>query len=205
LIPYDVGAGSRREITADLLKHCISSEELNLWLRDVDAGEMVMIVDACHSAASVEGEGFKPGPMGSRGLGQLAYDKGMRILTSTQSDDVALETDLTQQGLLSYALTHDGIDAGEADFKPRDKAITLSEWLEYGVDRVPKLYTEIAQKYQLVALNQLKNISIGPNDRTRLLIFSRDGTNSSLKKNSNQQPSLFDFTRTRNPVVLVQN
>jgi hypothetical protein len=77
--------------------------------------------------------------------------------------------------------------------------------LEYGVDRVPKLYTEIAQKYQMVALNQLKNISIGPNDRTRLLIFSRDGTNSSLKKNSNQQPSLFDFTRSRNPVVLVQN
>jgi WD40 repeat protein/uncharacterized caspase-like protein len=205
LIPYDVGAGSRREITAGLLQHCISSEELNLWLRDVDAGQMVMIVDACHSAASVEGEGFKPGPMGSRGLGQLAYDKGMRILTSTQSDDVALETDLTQQGLLSYALTHDGIDAGEADFKPRDKAITLSEWLEYGVDRVPKLYTEIAQKYQLVALNQLKNISIGRNDRTRLLIFSRDGTNSSLKKNSNQQPSLFDFTRSRNPVVLVRN
>jgi len=171
----------------------------------VDAGEMVMIVDACHSAASVEGEGFKPGPMGSRGLGQLAYDKGMRILTSTQSDDVALETDLTQQGLLSYALTHDGIQSGHADFKPRDKAITLSEWLEYGVDRVPKLYGEIAQKYQMVALNQLKNIHVGPGDRTRLLIFSRDGTTSSLKKGSNQQPSLFDFTRSRKPIVLVQN
>ncbi len=128
----------------------------------------------------------------------------MRILTSTQSDDVALETELTQQGLLSYALTHDGIDAGEADFKPRDKAITLSEWLEYGVDRVPKLYTEIAQKYQLVALNQLKNISIGPGDRTRLVIFSRDGSNGSLKKNSNQQPSLFDFTRKKRAVVLAK-
>src|SRR3989440_4366623 len=54
------------------------------------------VVDACHSSASVQGEGFKPGPMGSRGLGQLSYDKGMRILTSTQSDDVALETDFTR-------------------------------------------------------------------------------------------------------------
>ena len=41
---------------------------------------MVMIIDACHSAGSVEHEGFKPGPMGSRGLGQLAYNKRMRIL-----------------------------------------------------------------------------------------------------------------------------
>jgi hypothetical protein len=41
---------------------------------------MAIIIDACHSAASFEGEGFKPGPMGSRGLGQLAYDKRIRIL-----------------------------------------------------------------------------------------------------------------------------
>ena len=51
-----------------------------------------MIVDACHSAASVDEAGFKPGPMGSRGLGQLAYDKGMRILAASQADDVALES-----------------------------------------------------------------------------------------------------------------
>ena len=37
-IPYDVGPGAKREITSDLLQHCISSEELSLWLRDVDAG-----------------------------------------------------------------------------------------------------------------------------------------------------------------------
>lgn len=202
-VPYDVGPGSKREITSDLLRHCISSEELSLWLRDLDAGEMVIVVDACHSAASVQGEGFKPGPMGSRGLGQLSYDKGIRILTSTQSDDVALETEFTQQGLLSYALMHDGIEAGEADFKPRDKVITLAEWLEYGVDRVPKLYGEIEKKYQTLALNEIKSLGVGPGGRTKLLIFSRDGSNSSFKKGSNQQPSLFDFTRKKKPVVLV--
>ena len=203
-VPYDVGPGSKREITTDLLRHCISSEELSLWLRDVDAGEMVVVVDACHSAASVQGEGFKPGPMGSRGLGQLSYDKGIRILTSTQSDDVALETDFTQQGLLTYALTHDGIESGEADFKPRDKVITLGEWLEYGVERVPNLYREVEQKYQSLALNELKNIGVGQDGRTKLLIFSRDGSNSSLKKGSNQQPSLFDFTRRKRDVVLAK-
>jgi WD40 repeat protein/uncharacterized caspase-like protein len=203
-IPYDVGPGSKREITSDLLRHCISSEELSLWLRDLDAGEMVIVVDACHSAASVQGEGFKPGPMGSRGLGQLSYDKGIRILASTQSDDVALETDFTQQGLLSYALMHDGIKAGQADFKPRDKVITLAEWLEYGVNRVPTLYGEIEKKYQAMALNEIKSLGVGQGGRTKLLIFSRDGTNSSFKKGSSQQPTLFDFTRKKREVVLVR-
>jgi len=101
-------------------------------------------------------------------------------------------------------LTHDGIDAGEADFKPRDKVITLAEWLEYGMVRVPKLYGEIEQKYRTLALSELKSIGVGQGDRTKLIIFSRDGSNSSLKKGSNQQPSLFDFTRKKRPVVLAK-
>ena len=38
----------------------ISSAELTGWLRRVDAGEMAMIIDACHSAASVDSGDFKP-------------------------------------------------------------------------------------------------------------------------------------------------
>ncbi len=94
-----------------------------------------MIVDACHSTAAIEGRDFKPGPMGSRGLGQLSYDKGMRILTATQADNVALENKSIAQGLLSYSLTRDGLESKHADFKPQDKKITLREWLEYGEDR----------------------------------------------------------------------
>ncbi len=74
-----------------LLARSVSSDELSLWLRDVDAGVLVLIVNACQSAAAVEGEGFKPGPMGRRGLGQLAYDKGMRVLAATQADNVGAD------------------------------------------------------------------------------------------------------------------
>ena len=74
LFPSDIGPAGQA-VDKALLERAISTDELSLWLRDVDAGEMVMIVDACFSSASVEQEGFKPGPMGSRGLGQLAYDK----------------------------------------------------------------------------------------------------------------------------------
>ncbi|HYE14965.1 MAG TPA: hypothetical protein VD968_11035, partial [Pyrinomonadaceae bacterium] len=140
LLPYDTGpAGEMR----DALSRAVSSGELSLWLRDVDAGELVLVVDACHSAASVQGEGFKPGPMGSRGMGQLSYDKGMRILASTQADDVALESRLIEQGLLTYALTRDAVERARADFRPADKSITVAEWLAYGVERVPVLHEEV--------------------------------------------------------------
>lgn len=77
--------------------------------------------------------------MGSRGLGQLAYDKGMRILVASQIEDVALESRLLRQGLLTYALVEDGLEAWQADFQPEDPTIFLKEWLQYAVERVPKL------------------------------------------------------------------
>ena len=46
----------------------IGSATLATWLRDIDAGSMTLIIDACHSAAVVGDKEFKPGPMGSRGL-----------------------------------------------------------------------------------------------------------------------------------------
>jgi uncharacterized caspase-like protein len=142
LFPYDVGSGTGRVVTPEILKRAISSAELSVWLRDLDAGELIMVVDACHSAASVESPEFKPGPMGARGLGQLAYDKGMRILASTRANDVAWESARTQQGLLSYALVQDGLADGRADFRPRDGSIGVQEWLEYAAGRVPQLYAE---------------------------------------------------------------
>jgi hypothetical protein len=55
-----------------------------------------------------------------------------------------------------------------------------------------------------VALNQLKDIGVGKGARSRLLVFSRDGRDRSMKKDANQRPSLFDFTRNRRPVVLAK-
>jgi hypothetical protein len=80
----------------------------------------------------------------------------------------------------------------------------VTELLEYAAQRVPKLYGEIEEKYQSLALNELRSIGVGQGGRTKLLIFSRDGSNSSLKKGSNQQPSLFDFTRKKKMVVLAR-
>jgi uncharacterized caspase-like protein len=107
----------------------VSSDELSGWMRDVDAGDLVMIVDTCHSAATVEEPGFKPGPMGSRGLGQLAYDKGMRILAASQADDVALESEKLKQGLLTYALVQNGLEDRQAAGSDGKGEITMEGWL----------------------------------------------------------------------------
>lgn len=194
LLPQDIGAGRGRNVTDELLRRSVSSAELAEWLRDVDAGEIVMIIDACHSAASVEAEGFKPGPMGSRGLGQLAFDKGMRILAASQADDVALESNLLKQGLLTHALANDGIDAARADFRPVDRRISLAEWLAFGVARVPELYLEIKSGSVTVA-------QAGGRGATR--ISTADTAQRIAKRRNIQQPALFDFSRRREDLLLM--
>ena len=63
--------------------HSVSSADLASWWGGVDAGQMVMILDSCHSGA-VSGKDFRPGPLGDPGFGQLGYDKGMQILSASQ-------------------------------------------------------------------------------------------------------------------------
>lgn len=186
LIPYDTGPGQGKGVTAMLQQHSISSDELSLWLRDVDAGHLALIVDACHSAAAVESAEFKPGPMGSRGFGQLAYDKGMLILAATQADNVAIEGSRIRQGLLSYVLVREGLEGKQADFDPADGVIMLREWLQYGEANVPRLFQEIVD------------------GKTRL--FNRDVFVDGVgrPRGDQQQPSLFDFARQRADVMLVR-
>jgi WD40 repeat protein/uncharacterized caspase-like protein len=189
----------------DALTRAISSDELGAWLRGVDAGELILVVDACHSAASVQGEGFKPGPMGSRGLGQLSYDKGMRILTSTQADDVALESGLIEQGLLTYALTRDGLESARADFRPKDARITVAEWLAYGVERVPTLHAEVERK--LAEMKAAANTAkLDGDEGARVVAFPEGGRGLKVKVSGQpartQQPALFDFARRRRDAVL---
>ncbi len=137
VLPSDV-QGSCLGVDDAMLKGAISADELAEWLRPIDAGEMTFILDSCQSASSVEANDFKPGPMGSRGLGQLAYDKRMRILAASQSNQAARESDSLHQGLLSYALTQEGLVEGKADWKPKDGKIIVGEWLSYAADEVPK-------------------------------------------------------------------
>lgn len=189
LIPRNMGPGPHHVLDDAFINAAISSGDLSDWLRNVDAGQIAMVIDACHSAASVEGAAFKPGPMDSRGLGQLAYDKGMRILAASQADDVAIESSTVGDGLLTYALVHDGLRASQADNDPKDGRITLAKWLKYGVARVPKLHAEVLAG----------NIdTFGKDANVRAIVLTRAGKPAPKPEDpavTVQQPSLFDFNK----------
>ena len=137
IMPSDV-QGACSGVTAGMLQSAVSATELTEWLRPIDAGEMTLILDSCDSAGSVESRNFKPGPMGSRGLGQLAYDKRMRVLAASQANQAARESPTLGQGLLTYTLTELGLINMKADWRPVDGKITIAEWLSYAVQEVPK-------------------------------------------------------------------
>jgi hypothetical protein len=172
LLPSDSGPDST--ITDARLPNFISSEELSQWLREVDAGELVMIIDACHSGASVP-EGFKLGPMGDRGLGQLAYDKGMQILAATQADNVALESEKLGQGLLTYALVQDGLKDRKAA-PGGNGPVTIKSWLHYAQTRVPELYEDIRA-------GKLKVVGFDDTDAERQLV-AKDSTANPKRRNT---------------------
>lgn len=190
LLPADVGPAFAPSDSQSLAR-AISSDELALWLRGMDAVDEVMIIDACHSAASVQSAGFKPGPMGNRGLGQLAYDKGMRILAASQVDQDAVDgADNIKMGLLIYALIAEGFRDRKADIN-EDGRITLSEWLEYGSERVPAISAAI----QIGTLKGNKGT----------IEYSADANADAARRTLLQQPSLFDFSKGRDvPLTLLK-
>ncbi len=190
LYPYDLGS---ERAAGGLLARAVSSDELSTWMRDIDAGEMLMVIDACHSAAAVEGRDFKPGPIGSRGLGQLSYDKGMRILTATQAADVAVEDTGLKHGLLTYALVRDGLLKFSADYRPTDGRINSVEWMRYAVGRVPEIYGEVWEGRKRLIVRGRQTTVEGARD-----YLERERTRTLWT----QQPAMFDFARKKQPAVI---
>ena len=157
-----------------------------------------MIIDACRSGAFA-GQDFKPGPMGSRGLGQLAFDKGMKILAATQADNVALEVAKLEHGLATYTLVDEGLAAAHADFKPRDAIITMGEWLRYAVERVPRLHAEIERgKVRALGAVQPRIVLRAETSRSQ-----RDVVHEAPVR-SLQRPALFDFSGTGHDILLLR-
>lgn len=190
LVPSDAAPGTRGPDISTL----ISSAEIVDWMRDVDAGEAAIIIDACHSAASVASATFKPGPFGDAGLGQLAYDKGIRILAGAQADAVAIEDSRLGQGLLTYALAREGLgdpDPKNSDLNPpaphldSSGKLPLDAWLRYAVQRLPLLSEK-------VALRRMSPPADGAD-----VVFDAPAVEAAPL----QEPSLFDFTGKASTVL----
>ncbi|MGI8896811.1 MAG: caspase family protein [Pyrinomonadaceae bacterium] len=144
LIPHDLGyTGDRTKLTEQglqsILSHSISDIELEEAVEGLDAGHLLMIIDACNSGQALEAEEKRRGPMNSKGLAQLAYEKGMYILTAAQSYQAALEAAQLGHGLLTYALVEEGLKTPIADIEPKDGLLSAREWLDFATERVPQM------------------------------------------------------------------
>jgi uncharacterized caspase-like protein len=160
LIPHDLGyAGQRDQLDRAglqlILSHGISDEEIEGAVEGIDAGQMLLVIDACNSGQALEAEEKRRGPMNSKGLAQLAYEKGMYVLTAAQSYQAAIETQQRGHGYLTYALVEEGLKTASADVEPRDGQVTLREWLDFATHRVPELQRAEA-KSEADALRQLE-------------------------------------------------
>jgi WD40 repeat protein/tetratricopeptide (TPR) repeat protein len=114
----------------DLLAHSISSADLMAWWSGVDAGKLMMLLDSCHSGA-VPGREFRPGPLGDPGFGQLSYDKGMLILSSSQPAQT--EQGEWVSGGEGHTLLVDALE-NVATGNPQE---TLEQWLQGTEQQLP--------------------------------------------------------------------
>lgn len=147
LIPHDLGyTGDRNALDEgglkSILAHSISDQELEDAVEGIAASSILMVIDACNSGQALEAEEKRRGPMNSKGLAQLAYEKGMYILTAAQSYQAALEAAQLGHGLLTYALVEEGLKTAAADNEPRDGVVSAREWLDFATERVPQMQEE---------------------------------------------------------------
>ena len=142
----------------------------------VNAGQFSLIIDACNSGQALGGERDGRGPMNAKGLAQLAYDKGMYILTAAQSYQAALEAPQVGHGLLTFALVAEGLTQAMADDAPQDGTILAREWLDYATNRVPQM--------QLNKMKAARGIGLE-------LSFKDEERGLDVEQRSGQRPRVF--------------
>ncbi len=149
LIPHDLGYTGPQDGLDEaglntLLAHSISDRELEQAFEHIDAGDLLMVIDACNSGQALESEEKRRGPMNSKGLAQLAYEKGIYLLTAAQGYQAALEAAELGHGFLTYALVEEGLKSAAAD-ENQDGNVFVREWLDYAVERVPEMQSAALQ------------------------------------------------------------
>ena len=195
LIPHDLGyTGDRSALDAaglnTILAHSISDQELEDSVEGLPAGSLLMVIDACNSGQALEAEEKRRGPMNSKGLAQLAYEKGMYILTAAQSYQAALEAAQLGHGLLTYALVEEGLKSAAADNEPRDGVVDAREWLDFATERVPQMQEEKMKQSRDLGLN---------------IAFTEGEQKADPEKRSVQRPRVFYRREMEsNPLVVAK-
>lgn len=154
LLASDLPAEGRteegREFHPEAPGASFGAEELADWLANVDAGEIILVIDGYPPelnggdkpsfSLGPDKAAFEPGPMGDRGLALLAYEKKMRFLSSVGRKDLAAAYGERGLGLAAYALLADGLENKQV---AAEGAFTFSQWLEFGRRRIGELQSSL--------------------------------------------------------------
>lgn len=196
LIPHDLGyTGERTKLNErdlqTILDHSISDAELEQAVEGLDAGHLLLVIDACNSGQALDAEEKRRGPMNSKGLAQLAYEKGMYILTAAQSYQAALEAAQFGHGLLTYALVEEGLKTAIADGEPKDGVLNAREWLDFATDRVPQM--------QIAKMKEGRGVGL------QIAFTAGEQTIAEPEKRSVQRPRVFYRRELEsNPLVIAK-
>lgn len=184
LIPHDgfpTGEMEDAAWLAAIYRNSVSDEDLETALETVDAGKLLFVIDACESGQALEAEEKRRGPMNSRGLAQLAYEKGMYVLTAAQSQQAALEISKLGHGLLTFAL----IEAFQKGDKNNDKFVFEREWMDYAVRQVPTL------QFEAMKQRNAENRGAGNKKKKEITVVPGDDPNAEPEKRNLQTPRVF--------------
>jgi hypothetical protein len=115
----------------------------------------------------------------------------MRVLAASQSDQSAREMGgQIAEGVLTYTLLHDGIEANQA--ANQDGKITLQNWLNYPIKRVPHLFVEIIS-------GKINDFGV-PIAKDAVPVAHAD-MGAMSRSGALQNPALFDFARREGPII----
>ena len=121
----------------EIAQGTVSDQQLRSLFYRIDAGRQMIIIDACQSGSALNSE-VAVGPYRSSSFAQMAYDKGIFVITATQSDGRARELEQYGHGLFTYVLVNNGLVEGKADYDPPDGIIQAREWLKYAARELPE-------------------------------------------------------------------
>lgn len=113
------------------------------------------------------------GPMNTRGLAQLAYEKGMYIMTASQNVEEAFVSERLKHSYLTYALVEEGLKTKAAD-ADHNGEVTLREWFDYALGRVPKLRDEVLQTKSLEEVTPKMKAARSQKSQTPRVFYRRE-------------------------------
>jgi hypothetical protein len=138
LIPHEAVAAGQPKLEA-----AISDEDLTRLFEPITARHFLLVLDACQSGQALESAEDRFGPLNSRGLAQLAHEKGMHVIAAAQAYQAAVEARELGHGFLTHALIEEGLKK-----RASLDAIEVRSWLRAGARRVPELELVLLQDAQ---------------------------------------------------------